>query len=655
MQIGNILAQIDLGAMALPEFQRGYVWNRDQVRELITSLYRRYPVGSLLIWKTRTEGTHAKGDQPLQPGYVDLILDGQQRITSLYGVIRGKAPKFYERQRKDKPFLDLYFNVETESFKFYSPLEMKDQPFWICVTELMQQNIGPFYAQLVTTGANPVQMTTYVNRLQTVHSIQTIDLHIETVTGEDKTIDVVVEIFNKVNTGGTKLSKGDLALARVCAVWPEARDELHQRLDVWSQAGFYFDLDWLMRNITTVITGQPYFSGLANVSVSAFQVGMKDAEHACNNLLTVLSSRLGLDHHRVLGSRYAFPVLARYLVMHGGHLNNAQELNRLLYFYIHVMLWGRYAGSTESVLSQDLNALAASGNALENLIGQVRRWRGDLLVRPDDFAANSLGARFYPMLYLLTRVCKAHDWGNGGLELNAHMLGKLNWLQVHHIFPKAQLYKQNHSRGEVNALGNFCFLTQQTNLQISDRLPEEYFPKIEAAYPGALASQWIPLDPELWKLARYHDFLAARRALLAHAANTFLDSLLGGSANTDFVADPALERMAPAAPRSGGADEEELREIEACNAWIVAQGLPRGEVLYELSHPESGKPLAVIDLAWPRGLQAGLSQPIALLLNEDEEVEEVVNQAGYQFFTHPVDLRAYVERAVLAVAGETTV
>lgn len=650
MHIGTILSQIDLGAMALPEFQRGYVWNRDQVRELMNSLYRRYPVGSLLIWKTRTENANAKGDQPLQQGYVDLILDGQQRITTLYGIIRGRAPKFYERQRKDSPFLELYFNVDTETFKFYSPLEMKDQPLWVSVTELMQQGIGPFVAKLQGPGLDLAMLGTYITRLSNVHGIQAIDLHIEQVTGEDKTIDVVVEIFNKVNSGGTKLSKGDLALARVCAAWPEARDEMHKRLEGWAKAGFYFDLDWLMRVITTVTTGQPYFTALENISVPTFQAGLKDAEKACNNLLTMLSSRLGIDHDRVLGSRYSFPVMARYLVTKGGHVESARELNQLLYFYIHAMLWGRYAGSTESALSQDLNALAAGGDPLENVIGQLRRWRGDLSVRTDDFSGNSLGARFYPMLYLLTRVCKARDWGNGGLALNAHMLGKLNWLQVHHIFPKAQLYRYGYSRGDVNALANFCFLTQQTNLQISDRLPEDYFVEVEAKYPGALASQWVPMDPELWKIERYKDFLAARRELLARAANDFLDSLIAGSASTELVATPALERETVPTPLPGGADDEELRQIAECNNWIADKGLPRGEVLYELSDPQTGAPLAVIDLAWPRGLQEGLSQPVALLLNEGEEVEELVNQAGYKFFTDPVVLCAYVEREILAAA-----
>ena len=96
MRISTILDQIDDGAIALPEFQRGFVWNRSQVRGLMESLYRRHPVGTLLSWSTRTENVASRGDTPLPPGHVKLLLDGQQRITSLYGIIRGTPPPFFE-------------------------------------------------------------------------------------------------------------------------------------------------------------------------------------------------------------------------------------------------------------------------------------------------------------------------------------------------------------------------------------------------------------------------------------------------------------------------------------------------------------------------------------------------------------------------------
>ena len=79
MKVSTILDQIDVGAMALPQFQRGYVWTRDQVKALMASLYKRYPVGSLLVWVTKTENATARGDGPLQPGSIELLLDGQQK------------------------------------------------------------------------------------------------------------------------------------------------------------------------------------------------------------------------------------------------------------------------------------------------------------------------------------------------------------------------------------------------------------------------------------------------------------------------------------------------------------------------------------------------------------------------------------------------
>lgn len=297
------------------------------------------------------------------------------------------------------------------------------------------------------------------------------NFHIENVTGSDKTVDIVVDIFNKVNSGGTKLSKGDLALARVCAEWPDARQELRSALKDWERAGYHFKMDWLLRNVNTVLTGEAMFSALKDVDAQTFQAGLKQTKRAINYLLNVISGRLGLDHDRVLGGRYAFPIMTRYLTQQGGHFRNGQERDQLLYWYVHSFLWGRFAGSTESILNQDLGAMEEHDAALDGLNEQLRIWRGELRVRPENFASWSRGARFYPMLYLLTRVGEGRDWGTG-LALKANLLGRINQLQLHHIFPKSQLYKHDYSRSDANALANFCFLTQDTNLQISNNLPE---------------------------------------------------------------------------------------------------------------------------------------------------------------------------------------
>jgi hypothetical protein len=403
VKVGAILEQIDLGKMALPEFQRGYVWNREQVRGLMESLYRRYPVGGLLIWETNIDHAKTRGDAtPPTGGWVDLLLDGQQRMTSLYGIIRGNPPKFFDGNAS--AFTNLYFNMAEETFEFYAPLKMQDNPVWVNVSKLMQTEdvaeiLEPIEDKLPATG---LKTMTCLSRLNRVQGIREVEFHIDRVSGPDKSIDIVVEIFNRVNSGGTTLSKGDLALAKMCAAWPDARNEMKLRLGKWRTAGYSFKLEWYLRCITAITTGEAFFSSLAKIDTPTFQEGVGRAEQRVDRLLNTIAGRLGLDHGDVLGSPYSFPLMCRYLDQRGGHLASSQERDRLLYWYVHTFLWGRYAGSTESVLSQDLRHIDKQDGALDRLIDQLRQNRGDLRIQPNDFRTWSRFSRFYQVLYILT-------------------------------------------------------------------------------------------------------------------------------------------------------------------------------------------------------------------------------------------------------------
>jgi hypothetical protein len=385
---------------------------------------------------------------------------------------------------------------------------------------------------------------------------------------------------------------------------------------------------------------------LKDVSVADFQKGLKKGEKRIDYLLNLISSRLGLDHDRVLGSRYSFPILAKYLDFKNGHLDDSKERDKLLYWYIHSFLWGRYAGSTESVLAQDLNQIKAFDNPLDKLIELLRKNRGDLKLDPRDFSGWSKGSRFYPLLYMLTRVGHARDL-ESGIELKNILLGTMNKLEVHHIFPKSFLYKNGFDRTEVNAIANFMFLTKETNLLISDKAPSEYFKEYESKNPGVLQSHWIPIDEELWRIENYPAFLKKRRELMAEAANQFLSSLLGGKIPESPVQTPILYRVVEEIPGGiEGDNEEEL--LLNCNIWMIDNALPEGEMLYELCDDDTGKHLAILDLAWPNGIQEGFSKPAALLINEGREIEEIVNRAGYIYFTTVKDFKNYVRKDILS-------
>lgn len=640
MKISTVLDHIDSGHVVLPEFQRGYVWSRDQVRRLFDSLYRRYPIGGLLVWVTEAKTAIKRGQGPVTPGIVKLLLDGQQRMTTLYGVARGKPPRFFDGD--DRVFTGLRFHLGSETFAFYQKIKMQDDPLWIDVSELLASGFEELGA-LLEPGSVPPE---YVGRLLSLKGILDFDLHVHEVTGPEKTVDVVVNIFNRVNSGGTKLSKGDLALAKICAEWPEARSSMKAKLKQWANAGYTFSLDWLLRSVNTVLTGEAKFSHLHNKTAHDIQSGLERASKHIDTSLNLISGRLGLDHDRVFFGRYAIPVMARYLDR-WKEVPDIKERDRLLFWFVQTGMWGRFSGSTETFIDQDLAALEESSGDIDALINKMRLWHGRLRIEPGHFIGWSRGARFYPVLYMLTRMGQAQDLGTG-LPLKKSMLGTMNRLEVHHIFPKARLYPLDYTKDQVNALANFCFLTKNTNLKISSRLPEEYFEEVARDQPGALESQWIPMDRSLWKIERFLEFLEARRSLLAAEANSLLLGLLHGDEH--WLAGAPAETVASVSGYVGGiASENEEAELEKLNEWVVGNGLPRGQIAYDYADPVTGEQKAVFDLAWPNGLQPGLTRPTAVLLNETAHVLSLASVAGFRFFTETDKFRNYVQTEVLMI------
>jgi hypothetical protein len=155
------------------------------------------------------------------------------------------------------------------------------------------------------------------------------------------------------------------------------------------------------------------------------------------------------------------------------------------------------------------------------------------------------------------------------------------------------------------------------------------------------------MERSLWQIENYRDFLAARRELLAQAANSFLNSLLAGDIPEAKATPPMMEHQDIESSTTVMPVAEE-RVLEECNAWVQEQGLPIGELMYELID-STGAAITVLDLAWPNGLQEGKSQPIALLIDADQEIELIANRLGYLYFTDIDKFKSYVLQEFLAI------
>ena len=152
--------------------------------------------------------------------------------------------------------------------------------------------------------------------------------------------------------------------------------------------------------------------------------------------------------------------------------------------------------------------------------------------------------------------------------------------------------------------------------------------------PGALESNWIPIDPELWKVENYEVFLQKRRELLAKGANEFLQSLYEDAVPTANI-ENFTDRLAPNVQ-----DEEEENQLAEVAHWMEENGFDSGERNYVID--DNGNDV-ILDIAWPDGVQTGLSKPLTLLLNETEEVYAAANRCGYTYLTNIQDFKDYVK------------
>ena len=659
MKVDAILSNVELGKIALPRFQRGFVWKGRQVREFFDSLYREHPVGGLLTWLTTDD----------EGATTELLLDGQQRVTSLYGVIKGRAPAFFSGD--DRAFSNLRFHAGSKKFEFFQPIKMRDDPLWFDVTEVMKAGDGGLSSLLekkLGTPGKDIDATRYIevtNRLLRLLSVTNRDLHIEQIADEEKNIDTVVDIFNRLNSAGTTLSSGDLALAKIAAKWPEVRKDMGRHVEEWRNHDFHFTLDWLLRCMNGVVKGEAAFQHLHDTPGEQVRGGLERTVKHVNTVLNQISLRLGLDHNRVLFGRFSIPVMIRHLAVRPSGMMGTEEWNRLLYWFLQAGMRGRFSGTTETKIKQDLVAVDGTVDGIERLIADIGTKWGRRRVTASDFDAWSLGARLYPALYWLTRVGGSRNLCDG-TELKAGLLGGGARLEVHHIFPKAVLYDEEYTKPQVNALANFCFLSAECNKWIGAACPagpskyvkgthdpdrrriglEGYFGFVEEKNPGVLESQWIPMDEELWKVKNYPAFLEARRDLLADAANRHLTTLHAEHAEAIEPPGPQPSVVSIAVPpRVSSADEDRI--LEELQDWISARGLPPGELGYELRDDATQRPKATVDLAWPTGLPEGRGRPVALLVNESAETYRTVNQAGFDCHTTVESFKEYVEDEIV--------
>jgi hypothetical protein len=534
MKIRELTDGIEKFDLVMPEFQREYVWEREQAKQLLVSLYRGYPTGSLLFWKTDSPPEIKNAAIAAEKiGTTSVILDGQQRLTTLYLLTRGEIPPYYKAEDIKTDPRDLYFDVDTSEFQYFQHILMAKNPSWVPVVDCFGEGkVNPFeIAKLKAgsdgdTGALAERFYTNLNRLRNVREA---DYPVQTVP-PSADIDEAIDVFDRVNSLGTKLGAADLALAHITGRWPQARQVMKVKIEELEAKRFYFDLTFMTRCLTAVVKGRALFETIHQTPAQELKDGWTLLTKILDYLVTLLPGHANVHSTEDLNTNNVLVPGIAYLAASHGKFTDDKEMRRFIHWLYAASVWARYSSQTDARLDHDISLIGQYESPWAPLVDAIIEQRGRIEVKASDLEGRIIQHPLYRMTYIVAKAAGAVDWFNGSPLHAPHGPGYA--IHSHHIFPASLLYSdggydaENHLHKKlVNEIANRAFLTGTSNISLSNTPPEQYLPKVEASYPGALAKQFVPTNPELWKLDRYEDFLSERRRLIAEAISGHLEAL----------------------------------------------------------------------------------------------------------------------------------
>lgn len=250
MEIRQILDKIDENQLFVPAFQREYVWKRENARDLIASLIRSYPTGTMLTWETN-DPPELKGSWKYdeRQGTIKIILDGQQRITTLYMLVKGEIPPYYTKAEITHDPRGLYVNLKSLELQYFQKILMQNDPLWVNVTDIFQKNIKAKHIirDLKNKGTeiSDQEEDLIDDNFDLVEDVKKREFKEQNIPVK-ASLSEAINIFYIVNASGVNLTEAELALAQISGYWPKARERFKLKLAELKQEGFIFNLDFII-------------------------------------------------------------------------------------------------------------------------------------------------------------------------------------------------------------------------------------------------------------------------------------------------------------------------------------------------------------------------------------------------------------------------
>ena len=573
--VQELVTGVSSGQVRLPDLQRPFVWSNSKVRDLIDSMYRGYPVGELMFWENRDEA-HEKaigvGDKA-QQGSMQVI-DGQQRLTSLYAVLKG-LPVWREDYSKER--IRIAFNPISQRFDVPTPVIERSVEWISDVVTIFSDPYSTRDKYLSRLAEEGRELTAEAKKeieiaLNRVFALNQYGFQVVQVK-KDVSREEVADIFVRINSEGVNLKSADFILTWMSVFWEEGRSQLEYfaRDSRFTPAALSQINDedekvtWTPHNPYLVLTPSQLVRAVIgyalhrgrlsdaynrlrgrdprtreidpakmNAELDKLKVGQEQVLKPLHwdEFLKVLeragfrTSEMVTSDNTVLYS-YVLWLIGR--VEHGVGIDDLREMMARWFFVS--QLTGRYTNSPESQIQDDLARLEAiQGSdsnafiaAFEEMLAAAAPPDWWSVTLPDNlFTSSTISPSFVGYIASLNILdadvllsnLKVKDWINPARKPK-------KGVEKHHLFPKSYLKNKMKitSTKQINQIANYALVEWSDNIDISDDEPSKYWPeqiKAKNIKNDRLASQlaWHAL-PEGWTSMEFDDFLKARRILMA--------------------------------------------------------------------------------------------------------------------------------------------
>lgn len=558
----GLINNIDMGTIGLPDIQRPFVWPDTKVRQLFDSLYKGYPVGYLLFWENANiNGIKSIGTEKKQRAAQLLIVDGQQRLTSLFAVIKGQE---VIRENYTKTKIVIAFNPLEEKFEVPDAAIRRDPRYYQNISEVWKADADIFEITDEYIENLRKSRELYTDEVKTVrrnfNNLKNLETYPFSVLELSQEIDEeqVADVFVRINSQGKTLNQADFILTLMSVFWDEGRTNLEEfcreaRTPSTTKATpFNYIIvpkpDQMLRAAVGLAFRrarlQYIYSILRGKDLETGSFSEERRDQQFEKLKVSQAQALDITNwHEFLKA-----------IKQAGYINESfiSSNNNILYSYVFFLIgridfkvdlfllkkliarWffmcsitGRYTGSPETAMEMDLAKLR-SVNTADEFLQTINEIIDSQLTKdfwevtlPMDLATSSFRSpslfAYYASLnihdaYGLFSKLKVNELLQAGLRANKSALER------HHLFPKAWLMRNGITeQRDYNQIANFALVEWSDNIAISDKEPKVYLPFYEERFSATDLERmkyWHAL-PQNWQEMEYKEFLTERRKKIA--------------------------------------------------------------------------------------------------------------------------------------------